>query len=75
MAYDLVKQKYPGAPCAVGSRVRHKQTGRTGNIAPAHAGETGVFVRFDGEFPPKSVDPRAIEYLDAPVVALDRDGR
>lgn len=64
MAYDLVKQKFPGSPTAVGARIRHRMTERQGSILPPRAGEAGVRVRFDGEFMPQSCDPRQIEYLD-----------
>lgn len=75
MPYDLVKQKFPGAPCALGVRVQHRVTGRTGNIVPQRAGDEGVRVKFDGEFVPKACHPREISYLDAPVVQLDQARR
>lgn len=66
MAYDLVKQRYPGAPCAIGARIRDKATARTGSIVSPRAGDDGVRVRFDGEPMPRPCDPRAIEYLAPP---------
>ena len=71
MAYDLIKQKHPGAPCAVGARVRHRETGRTGNVAPQRAGVDAILVRFDGEAFPKPCAPNAIAYLDGPPSASD----
>ncbi len=64
MAYDVVKQKFPGAPTAIGARIRHRMTDRVGSIVPPRPGEDGVRVRFDGEFLPKACDPRQLEYLE-----------
>ena len=66
MAYDLVKQRYPGAPSAIGARIREKATARIGSIVSPRAGDTGVRVRFDGEAMPQACDPCALEYLAAP---------
>lgn len=70
MAYDVIKLTHPGAPCAVGARVRHTRTGRLGNLVAPRRDETGLWVRFDGEAFPKSVDPRAIAYCDEPHATL-----
>ncbi|MGN7122897.1 hypothetical protein [Methylorubrum thiocyanatum] len=70
MAYDLIRQRFPGAPCALGARVRLTETGETGNIAPPRAGDDGLRVKVDGRFPPIVCDPRRVEYVRAPVVAL-----
>lgn len=71
MVYDLVRQRYPGAPCAVGARVRSRETGNVGTIAPPRTGDHDrLCVRFDGSWPPVACDPRELEYLRAPVIAL-----
>lgn len=73
--YDWVKQRHPGAPCALGARVRRLSDGAIGTIAPPRPGATGLLVRFDGTWPPADVPPRDLEYLTAPLVALKGGGR
>ncbi|MFY9291644.1 MAG: hypothetical protein WAP03_13235 [Methylorubrum rhodinum] len=73
--YDRVKQLFPGAPCALGARVRRTTDARVGTIAPPRPGVAGVCVRFDGSFPPVDVPPSELEYLKAPVVALAGSAR
>lgn len=73
--YDLVKQRHPGAPCALGARVRRLSDGSIGTIAPPRPGVTGLCVRFDGTWPPADVNPRDLEYLTAPVAALGGGAR
>lgn len=68
--YDLIKQRHPSAPCALGARVRRTTDRRLGTIAPPRAGGAGVCVRFDGSWPPVDVPPGELEYALAPVVAL-----
>jgi len=70
MAYDLIRQRYPGAPCALGARVRLTETGEAGTIAPPRAGDAGLRVKVDGRFLPVVCDPQHVEYLRAPVIAL-----
>ncbi|GJD92490.1 hypothetical protein BHAOGJBA_6044 [Methylobacterium hispanicum] len=66
MAYDVVKQTHPGAPAAIGARVREKISGREGHIVSPRAGDAGVRVKFDGQFMPASCDPLTIEYASEP---------
>lgn len=70
MAYDLIRQRYPGAPCALGARVRLTDTGEAGTIAPPRAGDDGLRVKVDGRFLPVVCDPLRVEYLRAPVVSI-----
>lgn len=71
MAYDLIRQRYPGAPCAVGARVRLTETGETGTIVHQREGlGDRLCVSVDGRFPPVPCDPRRVEYLRAPVIAI-----
>lgn len=70
MAYDLIRQLYPGAPCALGARVRLTETGEAGTIAPPRAGDGGLRVKVDGRFLPIVCDPRRVEYLRAPIIAI-----
>ena len=73
--YDGVKQRHPGAPCALGARVRRLSDGAIGTIAPPRPGITGIHVRIDGVWPPVDVHPRDLEYLTAPVAVLGEGGR
>lgn len=66
MAYDAVKQRHPGAPAAIGARIREKTTARVGRIVNPLPGQNGVRVSFEGRFPPVTCDPTAIEYLNGP---------
>lgn len=75
MAYEGIKQSHPGAPSAVGIRVRHKTTGRVGTIAPRQGRDDGVRVRFDGEAFAKPCDPQAIAYLTDPAAQLGEGRR
>lgn len=75
MAYDLIRQRYPGAPCAIGARVTLTETGETGTIAPPRAGDAGLRVRIDGRFHLVVCDPRRVQYLRAPVIALGEGRR
>ncbi len=70
MAYDLIRQRYPNAPCALGARVRLTETGETGSITSPRAGDNGLRVKIDGRFPPVVCDPRRVEYARAPVIAI-----
>ena len=65
MAYDLVKQIHPGAPCAVGARVRDAG-GRLGSIVPQRPGLRGVAVRFDGLFRVVDCPPGELAYAEPP---------
>lgn len=73
--YDRVKQLFPGAPCALGARVRRVTDARLGTVAPPRAGGAGICVRFDGSWPPVDVPPAELEYALAPVVALTEAAR
>lgn len=75
MAYDAIRQLHPNAPCALGARVRLKETGEAGTISPPRAGDKGLRVKIDGRFPPVVCDPRNVEYLSAPIVAIGEGRR
>lgn len=75
MAYDLIRQRYPGAPCAIGARVTLTETGQSGTIAPPRAGDDGLRIRIDGQFLPVVCDPRRVQYMRAPVIAIGEGRR
>lgn len=62
MSYDYIKRAYSVAP-KVGSRVRHTETNRTGQITREDRGQAHyVQVRFDGDKHSLPCHPAALDY-------------
>lgn len=70
MAYDLVKQTHPGAPCAIGLWVIEIATGRRGRIQQPVPGCRGVRVKFEGQLPIQDCPPDGLAYAEPAPAAV-----